>query len=48
MRTSTTTIAYCYGQCWANINSSIYRDVISVISEYDIYTSFRVTKLVRI
>ena len=48
MRTSSSTIAYCYGACWTNQYIIVYKDVISVVSQYDFYTSFRVTKLVRI
>lgn len=47
MRTSSSTIAYCYGLAWANLNPSIYIDTISVLSVYDIYTSFRIVRLLK-
>lgn len=46
MRTSSSTIAYCYGLAWANVNPNMYYDTISVVSQYDIYTSFRICRYV--
>ncbi len=45
MRTSDGTIAYCYGACWAKQYISVYKDVISVVSQYDFYTSFRICRI---